>query len=180
MTTRDMVFIALFAAIMGALAVFPPVTLPMIGVPITAQSMGVMLAGGVLGAWRGAAAILLFLGLVAIGLPLLPGGHGGFGVFFGPTAGFLIGFVPAAFVTGLLVERFWNRLGFPLAALLCFGGGVLVLYAFGVPWIAVSARISPLAALTGSLVFIPGDIVKCLIAASVIMTVRRSYPVISR
>lgn len=85
METRDIVFIALFAAIMAALAVFPPITLPVVGVPITAQSLGAMLAGGVLGATRGGLSMILFLLLVAIGLPLLPGGRGGFGVFLGPT-----------------------------------------------------------------------------------------------
>ncbi len=84
--TRDIVFIALFAAIMAGLAVFPPIMLPVVGVPITAQSIGAMLAGGVLGAARGGLSMALFLALVAFGLPLLPGGRGGFGVFFGPTA----------------------------------------------------------------------------------------------
>jgi biotin transport system substrate-specific component len=82
MSTRDIVYIALFAAIVGALGMFPPITLPLIGVPITAQSLGVMLAGSVLGARRGGLAIVLFLVLVAIGVPLLAGGRGGFGVLF--------------------------------------------------------------------------------------------------
>ena len=73
--TRDVVFIALFAAILAALATFPPITLPLIGVPITAQTLGVMLAGGVIGAVRGGLSIVLFLLLVAIGLPLLAGGR---------------------------------------------------------------------------------------------------------
>lgn len=180
MDTRDTVFIALFAAIMAALAVFPPITLPVIGVPITAQSLGVMLAGGVLGAWRGALAMVLFLALVAIGLPLLPGGRGGFGVFMGPTAGFLLGWILSAFVIGRLTERFWHSLSFPVALMICLGGGVVVLYAIGIPWIAMVAKISPLTALTGSLSFIPGDIVKSVVAAGVIVTVRRSYPIITR
>ena len=96
MDKRDIVFIALFAAIVASLTAFPPITFPLAGVPITAQSLGVMLAGGVLGAVRGSLAITLFLGLVAIGLPLLPGGRGGFGVFLGPTGGFLVGWIIAA------------------------------------------------------------------------------------
>ncbi|WP_367618773.1 biotin transporter BioY, partial [Yaniella sp.] len=68
------------------------------GVPITLQSLGVMLAGAVLGPWRGAASMgLLILG-VAIGLPLLAGGRGGIGVFVSPTAGYLIGYVIAPIV----------------------------------------------------------------------------------
>lgn len=178
MEIRDIVFIALFAAIVAALAAFPPITLPVVGVPITAQSLGVMLAGGVLGAIRGGLAIILFLVLVAIGLPLLPGGRGGFGVFLGPTGGFLIGWIVAAYTIGYMTERLWNRLSYTIAFGICFAGGVAVLYTIGIPWSAFVAEITLMTALTGSLPFIPGDIVKCLIAAGVIVIVKRSYPII--
>ena len=176
--TRDVVFIALFAAIIAALAAFPPITLPFAGVPITAQTLGVMLAGGIIGAVRGGLAIVLFLLLVAIGLPLLPGGRGGFGVFLGPTGGFLIGWIIAAFAIGYMTERLWHRLNYVLAFAICILGGVVLLYAIGVPWIALVAKIPLSTALTGSLSFIPGDIIKALIAAGVIVTVKRSYPII--
>lgn len=179
METRDVVFIALFAAIVAALAVFPPITLPVVGVPITAQSLGVMLAGGVLGAMRGGLAIVLFLALVAIGLPLLPGGRGGFGVFLGPTGGFLIGWIIAAFAIGYLTERFWQGLNYVAALAICFAGGVVLLYAIGIPWSAFVAEIPLRTAFVGSLPFIPGDIVKCLIAAGVMVIVKKSYPIIT-
>lgn len=180
MDTRDIVYIALFAAIMAALALFPPITLPVVNVPITAQSLGVMLAGGVLGAWRGGLSMVLFLLLVAIGLPLLAGGRGGFGVFLGPTGGFLVGWIFAAFAVGWLTERFWSRLSTLSAYAICAAGGIVILYAIGVPWSAFVARIPLQAALTGSFPFIPGDIIKCAIAASVIMIVKRSYPIIAQ
>lgn len=101
---RNVTQIALFAALVAALGLVPQLTLA-IGVPITAQSLGIMLCGTVLGAWRGGLAALLFVGLVALGLPLLAGGRGGLGVFAGPTAGFVIGFPFAAFATGLVTER---------------------------------------------------------------------------
>jgi biotin transport system substrate-specific component len=179
MDTRDTVFISLFAAIVAALAVFPPITLPVAGVPITAQSLGVMLAGGVLGAVRGGLALTLFLALVAVGLPLLSGGRGGFAVFLGPSGGFLFGWIVAAFAIGSLTERFWERLNYLSALAICFFGGVVLLYAIGVPWIAVTAKISLGTALAGSLPFIPGDIIKCLIAAGVIVIVKQSYPIIA-
>lgn len=179
MDTRDIVFIALFAAIMASLAAFPPITLPLAGVPITAQSLGVMLAGGVLGAVRGGLSMVLFLGLVAIGLPILSGGRGGFAVFLGPTGGFLVGWIVAAFAIGFMSERLWQRLTFPIAFGICILGGVLLLYAIGVPWVAFAAEVPLRVALTGSLAFIPGDIVKALIAAGVIVTVKRSYPIIT-
>ncbi|MEO1091937.1 MAG: biotin transporter BioY [Pseudomonadota bacterium] len=179
MDTRDVVFIALLAAIVAALAVFPPIVLPLVGVPITAQTLGVMLAGGVLGAVRGGLAIVLFLVLVAIGLPLLPGGRGGFGVFFGATGGYLIGWIAAAAAIGYMTERLWHRLNYLTAFGICLAGGVVLLYAIGVPWSAFVAKVSLGTALVGSLAFVPGDILKCLIAAGVILIVKRSYPIIT-
>src|SRR5689334_16218715 len=105
MTTRDLVLSALFAAIIVALGLLPPISIGIIPVPITAQSLGVMLAGVVLGAKRGAVAVLIVVVLVAIGLPVLSGGRGGLPVFAGPTAGFFIGWIFAAYVTGYLSER---------------------------------------------------------------------------
>ena len=91
MNTRDLVLSALFAAIIVALGLLPPIPIGIIPVPITAQSLGVMLAGVVLGAKRGTIAVLLVVVLVTIGLPVLSGGRGGLAVFVGPTAGFFVG-----------------------------------------------------------------------------------------
>ena len=180
MNTRDIVYIALFAAIVGALGMFPPITLPLIGVPITAQSLGVMLAGSVLGARRGGLAIVLFLVLVAIGVPLLAGGRGGLGVFFGPSGGFLFGWPIAAFAVGWMIERSWSRLdvwrGFVINVL----GGIVVMYACGIPWIAVVSEISLWQAFIGVLWFVPGDVIKAAVAAFVAVTVKRSYPIIGQ
>ncbi|WP_378942544.1 biotin transporter BioY [Mesorhizobium sp. ANAO-SY3R2] len=163
---------------MAALAVFPPIVLPVVGVPVTAQSLGVMLAGGVLGARRGALSIVLFLALVAMGLPLLSGGRGGIAVFLGPTAGYMAGWVFAALVIGFLVERFWGGLNTLKAFVICAVGGIVVLYAIGIPWSAAVSEISMSAAFIGSLPFLIGDLIKCYIAAVVIVTVKRSYPII--
>ena len=104
---RNLTLVALFAALIAALALIPKFSLGF-GVPITAQSLGIMLCGTVLGAKRGALAVLLFLLLVALGLPLLAGGNGGLGAFMLPSSGFLIGFPVAAFVTGLIVEKWYG------------------------------------------------------------------------
>src|SRR5262245_34546375 len=99
MFLRDVGLIVLFAAIIAALGLVPKIDVPMLGgVPVTAQSLGVTLAGILIGARRGALAAALFLVAVAFGFPLLAGGRGGLGVFTGPSAGFLLGFVPAAFI----------------------------------------------------------------------------------
>lgn len=142
MTTRDLVLISLFSAIIIALGLLPPITLGFIPVPITAQSLGVMLAGVVLGAKRGTLAVLLTILIAAIGLPVLSGGRGGLSIFTTPTTGFLIGWIAAVFVTGTLSEKLVNRsqsaltqgIGFFIASLI---GGVIVLYAFGITYLAL-------------------------------------------
>lgn len=171
---RNLAHIALFAALIAVLGFVPAITLPF-GVPITAQSLGIMLCGTVLGAKRGALAVLLFLLLVAIGLPLLAGGRGGLGVFAGPSVGYLIGFPVAAFVAGLVVER-WNA---PVVAAALAGsliGGVIVLYAFGIPGMAIMLGKSlPEAAALGA-TYLPGDLIKCALAALVTRGIAQMRP----
>lgn len=179
MSTRDLVAIALFAAITAALGVFPPLTIPVIGVPVTAQSMGALLAGAIIGSRRGGLAILVFLLLVAAGLPLLAGGRGGFGVFLGPSGGFLLAWPLVAFTTGLLYERYWSRLGFASASLILLVTGIVLLYPIGIAWIALIAGVPILGAATASAAFIPGDIVKIAITAAVSLAIRRAYPMIT-
>lgn len=176
MTTQDIVKIALFAAITAALGLFPPLHLPVIGAAITAQSMGVMLAGALLGARRGALSQALFVALVAAGLPLLAGGRGGLGVLSGPSGGFILSWPVAAFLVGLLIARvpsgaaFWRLLP-PMII-----GGVLLIYAIGIPWVAMMAKIPLAKAAWGSLAFVPGDILKAILAASLTRTLRRAFP----
>ena len=136
---RDIARIAVFAALIVVLGLMGPIPVPGL-VPITAQTLGVMLAGTVLGPKRAAAAVLVVLALVAIGLPVLSGGRGGLGVFLGPTVGFLLGWLPAAVVTGLIAQAgrlvWWRVL---LGALI---GGVPVVYAVGVPLQALVTGLS--------------------------------------
>ena len=105
MADRSLVHVAFYAALIAALGLVPPVAIAFLGgVPITAQTLGVMLAGVMLGPIRGALAVLLFLFLVALGLPFLSGGRGGLGVFMGPSVGFLIGWPVGALVAGLIMQ----------------------------------------------------------------------------
>ena len=180
MSTRDMVLIALFAAITAAFAVFPPVQIPVVPAPIVVQNIGVMLAGAILGARRGGLALLLFVVLVALGMPLLTGWKGGFGVILGPTGGFVLSWIPAAFVVGAMVEKFWSRLNFWNLLLCNVVGGIVVVYALGIPWLAVVAGLELGQALAGSALFIPGDVVKAVIASFAALVVKRSYPLIGR
>ena len=178
MSTRDMTLVALFAALTAACAVFPPFQPPFVPAPVIVQNIGVMLAGSILGARRGGLALLLFVVLVAIGMPILTGWRGGFGVFLGPTGGFVLSWIPAAFVVGWLVEKRWTRLDFRTLLLFNVIGGIVVVYAIGIPWLAVVANMELGAALAGSAIFVPGDVVKAIVASFVALIVKRSYPLI--
>jgi biotin transport system substrate-specific component len=144
-------------------------------VPITLQTLGVVLAGAILGAWRGALTVVLFLTLVAAGLPLLAGGRGGLGVFAGPSVGYLIGIVVAAFLVGWLVERGGARPGLPWVLPACLIGSAVILL-IGVPIQAMVTGVPLGTTITLSLVFVPGDIIKSVIATTVVVGVQRAYP----
>jgi biotin transport system substrate-specific component len=177
--TRDLAYVALFAAIIAVLGTLPAIDVG--PVPITAQTLGVMLAGSVLGARRGALAVLLFLVLVAIGLPLLPGGRGGLAPFAGASAGYLFSWPVAAFVIGWLTERSWHRYNVVRGTLFNVLGGIVVIYAVGVPVLkAVTGTAWDTALWTGAALFVPGDLFKTFVAAAIADVVRRSYPVIER
>ena len=172
---RNLTLIALFAALIAALGLIPQLTLAF-GVPITAQSLGVMLCGTVLGARRGALAVGLFVLLVALGLPLLAGGRGGLGVFASPTAGFVVGFPFAAFATGMIVERFRDGPLVLVATLASVFGGIVVLYAFGISGLAVALQKSlPEAALLVT-AFLPGDLIKAVLAGVITSALFRARP----
>lgn len=172
---HNVVQIALFTALIAALGLIPQLTLAF-GVPITAQSLGVMLCGTVLGARRGGYAALLFVGLVAIGLPLLSGGRGGLGLFTSPTAGFLIGFPFAAFFTGYVMERLGRFSPVVAAGLAALIGGVVVLYAFGIVGMAVVLDRSLEEAALLVKVFIPGDLIKAVLAGLITAALYRARP----
>ena len=172
---KNVVLIALFAALIAVLGMIPKIDL-ISGVPITAQSLGVMLCGTVLGARRGALAVLLFLLLVALGLPLLAGGRGGLGLFVSPSAGFLIGFPIAAFVTGLVVEK---AVSLPLAAAAILGavlGGIVALYIPGIIGMAITLDKSLPEAAMLALPFLPGDLIKAGIAGVLTSALAKARP----
>lgn len=177
MNDRSLVQIAFYAALIAALGLLPKMAIPFMGgVPVTAQTLGVMLAGVMLGPVRGALAVLLFLFLVVLGAPLLAGGRGGLGVFASPTVGFLIGFPIGAFVAGLIMQRTRDLKVLWAAALAALIGGVGVVYLFGIPGIAVMAGLPLMKALIGSAVYIPGDLIKVAVTAVVAETVARGLP----
>jgi biotin transport system substrate-specific component len=173
---RNAALVAVFAGFVAALGLIPAFTPPGFSVPITAQSLGVMLAGAILGARRGFASVALFLVLVAVGLPLLAGGRGGLGVFFSPSVGFLLAWPVAAFVVGWLTERGGAPYRLTWGVVANVVGGIVVLYAAGIAGIAAVAGISVWAATVSTWIFIPGDLVKAVLAAVIARGVHSAYP----
>ncbi|WP_160050313.1 biotin transporter BioY [Nocardiopsis sp. FR4] len=179
LTARDLALIAVFAALIAALSVSVAIPLPFSTVPITLQTLGIMLAPALLGWKRGVLAVAAFLALGLAGLPLFAGGAGGIGVLARPSAGFIVSWVFAALVIGMLTElmtrggryRFWPGLGINIV------GGILVIYAIGVPWMAVVAGSGVLATTYSMLAFLPGDLVKAVVTALIAHAVFRAYPV---
>ncbi|MDH4449875.1 MAG: biotin transporter BioY [Rhodoferax sp.] len=175
---HSIALVALFAALMAVLGLIPKIDLPL-GVPITLQTLGVMVAGCLLGPRLGVRALVLFLVAVAIGLPLLSGGRGGLGVFMTPSAGYLLGWPLGALVTGLVMQALPT--GSPRRiALSAFAasalGGLLVVHACGVVGLMQIAGMGLTQALVATTVFVPGDLVKCGLAAAVCHTVARGLP----
>jgi len=178
MRIQDVAYIALFAALTAVLGFIPRIDLSFGPVPITAQSLGPMLAGSILGARRGALSQALFLLLLAAGLPLLAGGRGGLGVFAAPSAGFILAWPFAAAFIGAVTERLWARLGFATSFLINVVGGIGIVYAIGIPVLSLIAGLTLRAAAVSALAFLPGDLLKAALAASVAMFVKRGYPLI--
>ncbi len=142
------------------------VSLPLPGspVPLTLQTLGVLLVGGALGLRRGAAATLLFVALGVAGLPVFAGSRHGLDALMGVTGGYLVGFVLAGALVGRLAELGWDRhIGGSVGMNLL---GSLAVYLVGVPWLAVVRQLTPAEAVAQGLApFLLADAVKLLAAA---------------
>ena len=144
---------------LSAQVAFP---LPFSPVPVTAQTLAVLLVGALLGSVRGGVSLLLYLAQGVAGLPVFAAGGAGVAYFLGPTGGYLLGFVAGATLTGLLAERGWDRrIGTTLAAMLL---GTVAIYAAGLTWLAVFAGAENVLA-AGLYPFLPGAAVKIVAAA---------------
>ncbi len=158
MKTYNLVRTALFAAMLCALA---PITVPVGPVPITLGTLIVYLAGGVIGSRRATVAIVVYILLGTFGLPVFSGFSGGFGKLLGPTGGYIIGYIPLAYLSGIFIGGGMSVPRYILGMVF----GTAVLYAFGTAWFALQTSTSALSALAICVLpFLPGDAVK--IAAS--------------
>lgn len=176
----DLAYVAVFAALIAALALTPPIPIGALGVPITLQTLGVALAGLCLGAWRGAAAVGLYLLVGLAGLPVFSGGRAGVAVLVGPTGGYLVAFLLSAFVVGLVAQwavrrglSAWTPVFFFLGV---FAARVLIVWPLGVAGIARAVG-KPIGEIwLSDLAFWPGDIVKGIVASVIAFAVHKAFP----
>lgn len=177
MKTKELVLAALFAALIGVLGLIPPIPLGFIPVPVTAQTLGVMLAGCFLGRKTGTISVLLFMVLILIGLPLLSGGRGGPAVFVSPTAGYLLSWPLAVFCIGYATEKLWSKLAMWKLIIINFVFGVVLISLIGAPVMALITNTSVWAGLVGATAFLPGDCIKAVIAAIIAMQLKAISPI---
>ncbi|KQQ27443.1 MULTISPECIES: biotin transporter BioY [unclassified Frondihabitans] len=165
----DAALIAGGVAVMGVLA---QVVVPLWPVPVTGQTLGVLLVGATLGARRGALSLLAYALVGLVGLPIFAEHNGGFASVMLPSFGFIVGFIPAAFAIGWLSERQWDRhvvrslVGFFLASLIPFAVGLPFL-GFALARLGYPHDVSAVLA-AGFTPFIVGGIVKWVIAAGML------------
>ncbi|TYP57623.1 biotin transporter BioY [Thermosediminibacter litoriperuensis] len=180
LAVREMAFTALFASI-TALFSYIRIPLPFSPVPITLQTLAVMLAGSVLTPRAAFSSMAVFLFMGAIGLPVFGGGTSGPGVLFGPTGGYLMSWPVAAYVIALILKKVNPNL--TTLILVNILGGVVIVYAIGVSYLAYVTNMTLTTAITaGALPFIPGDLLKAIVSSLLALSLRKalqwkiSYP----
>lgn len=176
----DIALIAVFAALIAVCALLPALSVGGL-VPITLQTFAVLLAGAVLGAKRGFLAVLLYLAVGAIGLPVFSGGGAGPAPFMGPSAGYLIAFPLAAALCGFIVERLPRRkiaASVPLIFLAGFGSSIVFIHTLGPLGMSLFSGLTFGQAFLADLAFYPGDIVKNILMAIVATAIHRAFPAI--
>lgn len=161
LTIRDIAYSSLFAALTAVLG-YITIPLPFSPVPITAQTLAVMLAGCVLTPVQAGFSMLTFLLMGAVGIPVFSGGRAGLSVIVGPSGGYLIGFVIGAIVISLIVRRSKDIKVLLIGSMI---GGIIVVHLLGFPWLGYVLGMDIVkAAKVGTIPYIPGDIFKAIVA----------------
>ena len=173
----DLALVAVFAALIAAFSLTPGIPVG-VGVPITLQSLAVVLAGLVLGPRLGFLATLLYLAVGFAGLPVFAGGSAGLAVLAKPSIGYLLAFPFGAALAGYLARVFssWRGarqyLGFFLAGL----GASVLIHAAGIIGLMLVLRLSFSAAFVADVIFWPGDLAKMFVAAAIAVAVHKAFP----
>lgn len=180
----DIALIAVFAALLAAFAIMPPVPVGPAGVPITLQTFAIALCGLVLGPWRGGAAVLLYVVLGLLGLPIFSGMSGGIGVLAGPSAGYITSFTLYALATGFVarwaIRRFRGRKLWVALFLGALGSSLLLNHPLGILGMSINADLPLGVAAVADLAYWPGDIIKNILAVSVAILIHRAFPDVLR
>lgn len=155
------VVLVLAGSLLIALTAQIQVILPFSPVPVTGQTFGVLLLAALYGSRRGPATVLAYLALGSVGLPVFAGGAAGPARLLGPTAGYLVGFVAAAFVVASLAERGWDRRPATTAASMVLGN--LVIYTVGALWLSRFVGWDQVLS-AGVIPFLAGDGIKIALA----------------
>lgn len=185
LTIADITQAAVFAALIAALGLPGTITVGTAGVPITFQTLGVMLAGAILGPKKGTLSVVIFMVLAIAGLPILSGGRNGLTALSSPTAGFFVGFLPGVIVIGVLTAlMMWTRARSQTVPryrvlpgiVINIIGGILVVYICGTIGLMIRADMTLWAAIAANGWFILGDTIKAVVAAVVAAQVHRGWP----
>ena len=183
LTTRDLVLCAFCAAVTCILA---PISVPLAGeVPISLATFAVLLSGILLGGRLGALSQLIYVLLGSVGVPVFAGWTGGIGITLGMTGGYIIGYIPMAFIAGFLYFRFgWNSSGFRKYAAMFISMFIAtaVLYLIGTAWFIAQTKMTLAASMAACVIpFLPGDLIKIiavmLVAPPIETALKRAYPV---
>ncbi|ALG86657.1 biotin transporter BioY [Gordonia phthalatica] len=171
----DLAQAAVFAALIAVLGLTPAIGIAG-PVPITLQTLGVMLAGAVLGPKKGTLAVAIFMILAIAGLPILSGGRTGWVSLNSPTGGYFIGFLPGVLLIGLLTAWMMPRYNIVLGIIINLVGGAIVIYVFGIALQMIRTDAGLWALITANAPFLWGDTAKAVIAALVAGPVHRGRP----
>lgn len=173
MQTKHLTQVALMVAVIVVLGLFPAIPLGFIPVPLLVQNLGIILAGILFGVKRGTLAVLIFLLLVALGLPVLAGGRGGIALFAGPTCGYLLGYLltPAVMAGLIKVTRAKKHWWQEMAIAILVGVGLIDFCgSLGLVW---QSHLSFGAALTAQIIFLPGDAIKAVLSVVIARQLER-------
>lgn len=171
---NNMIEIALMAAI---LCILGPIAIPLGPIPFSLTPFIVFLTGYILGARNGSIAVIIYLLLGAVGLPVFSGYIGGLEKLTGVTGGYLIGFIFTAFLSGYAADRFKNEKKSMIYILMAMAGGLFLLYAFGTIWFMILTGTGLKASLSMCVIpFVPLDLCKAFLAYLVGNEVKKRIP----